>query len=222
MSPEMTAVKYCSSPTRSSRPRTTAAGDDDATATGIFHAHSCSSSRCAPFFCRCGAIGVKILQIGLLVLQDSVRIRAEFLPEPFDPRLVVESEADDRHPLHIGNARSSRPHNENSPRHALAVHEHAVHIKDHRIHMHTSRIRLHAPKYSAPGRKKQAPPCADRGKRQPPRPDDRSGCEFYWLTTSRYRNVTTCARVQVFSGQNSVALIPFVMPCSTAHRTALP
>lgn len=45
---------------------------------------------------------------------------------------------------------------------------------------------------------------------------------FYWLTTSRYRNVTTCARVQVFSGQNSVALIPFVMPCSTAHRTALP
>ena len=49
-----------------------------------------------------------------------------------------------------------------------------------------------------------------------------AAASVYWLTTSRYRNVTTCARVQVFSGQNSAALIPFVMPCSTAHRTALP
>ena len=112
------------------------------------------------------------------MLQDSVRIRAEFLPEPFDPRLVVESEADDRHPLHIGNAGLLARITKTLPDHALAVHEHAVHIKDHRIHMHTSRIHLHAPEYNAPGKKKQAPPCADRGKRQPPRPIDRSGCEF--------------------------------------------
>ena len=129
------------------------------------------------FFCRSCSIGVKILQIGLLVLQDSVRIRAEFLPEPFDPRLVVESEADDRHPLHIGNAGLLARITKTLPDHTLAVHEHAIHVKDHRIHMHTSRIRLHAPEYNAPGKKKQVPPCADRGKRQPTRPIDRSGSD---------------------------------------------
>ncbi len=67
-----------------------------------------------------------------------------------------------------------------------------------------------------------------RGRKSKPRPvrteekgsrrgqSTAAAVSFYWLTTSRYRNVTTCARVQVFSGQNSVALIPFVMPCWTA------
>ena len=65
------------------------------------------------FFCRSCSIGVKILQIGLLVLQDSDRIRAEFLPEPFDPRLVVESEAAQRAAetiaeFHLGEVERSR------------------------------------------------------------------------------------------------------------------
>lgn len=36
----------------------------------------------------------------------------------------------------------------------------------------------------------------------------------------RYRKVTICARVQVSFGPNVVAVIPFVMACSTAHCTA--
>ena len=38
---------------------------------------------------------------------------------------------------------------------------------------------------------------------------------------SRYRNVTICPRVQVFSGLNVVSLVPFVIPFVTAQRTAL-
>ena len=44
----------------------------------------------------------------------------------------------------------------------------------------------------------------------------------HYFIKSRYRNVTTCARVQVSSGANVVALVPLVMSLSTAQRTALP
>ena len=37
----------------------------------------------------------------------------------------------------------------------------------------------------------------------------------------RHRKVTFCARVTVASGEKVVALVPTVMPCSTAHSTAL-
>lgn len=38
---------------------------------------------------------------------------------------------------------------------------------------------------------------------------------------SRYRKVTICARVQGLLGEKAVALVPVVMPHSTAQRTAL-
>ena len=38
---------------------------------------------------------------------------------------------------------------------------------------------------------------------------------------SRYRNVTTCARVHSPSGLNVVGVLPVVTPVSSAQRTAL-
>ena len=46
------------------------------------------------------------------------------------------------------------------------------------------------------------------------------GCIDY-SANARYRNVTICARVQVSSGENVVALVPLVTPVSTAQLTAL-
>ena len=42
----------------------------------------------------------------------------------------------------------------------------------------------------------------------------------YFVWARRYRKVTICPRVQVSSGLNVVPLVPFVMPFSTAQRTA--
>ena len=47
-----------------------------------------------------------------------------------------------------------------------------------------------------------------------------------WVTRDyamvRYRNVTTWARLQFSVGLKVVAVLPLVIPFSTAHRTALP
>ena len=42
--------------------------------------------------------------------------------------------------------------------------------------------------------------------------------DLYWAL---YRKVTIWARVQAASGLKVVSVVPFVMPCSVAHRTAL-
>lgn len=43
---------------------------------------------------------------------------------------------------------------------------------------------------------------------------------WFYLPSSRYRKVTTCARVQTASGLKLVSEVPAVMPFSRAQRTA--